>query len=50
MRGEFHIHTTYSDGVLTVPEILEYVKGKEEYLSITDHDIIDGSIEALDFS
>lgn len=50
MRGEFHIHTTYSDGVLTVPEILEYVKGKEEYLSITDHDIIDGSIEAFELS
>ena len=41
MRGEFHIHTTYSDGGLSVDQILEYVKGKVDYLSITDHDILD---------
>ena len=46
MRGEFHIHTTASDGALEVKEILEYVKGKLEYLSITDHDILDNSIIA----
>lgn len=50
MRGEFHIHTKYSDGVLTVDEILEYVKGKVDYISITDHDILDGSIEAFNKS
>lgn len=50
MRGEFHIHTTYSDGGLSVDQILEYVKGKVDYLSITDHDILDGSIEAFNKS
>lgn len=47
MRGEFHVHSKYSDGVLSVSEILEYVKGKEEYISITDHDVLEGSIEAF---
>lgn len=47
MRGEFHIHTTYSDGALNVDEILKFLKGKLDYFSITDHDYIDGSIEAF---
>lgn len=46
MNGEFHIHTTSSDGVKTVEEILDYVNGKRDYISITDHDILDGSIKA----
>lgn len=47
MRGEFHIHTNYSDGVLSVDEVLEYLKGKVDYFSITDHDIMNGSLEAF---
>ena len=47
MRGEFHIHTIYSDGVLSVDQVLNYVKGKVDCISITDHDILDGSIEAF---
>lgn len=46
MKGEFHIHTTYSDGLHTVEEILEYLKGNIDYFCITDHDDIIGSIEA----
>lgn len=46
MRGEFHIHTTYSDGLLSVQEVLEKLKGNIDYFAITDHDYIDGSIEA----
>ena len=46
MKGEFHIHTTASDGVLDLKDVLEYVKGKEEYISITDHDILDNSLLA----
>lgn len=45
-RGEFHIHSTNSDGVLSIIEILDYLKGKIEYISITDHDIVDTSVEA----
>ena len=44
MNGEFHIHTVASDGLLTVEEILDYVDGKRDYIAITDHDILDGSI------
>ena len=47
MKGEFHIHTTASDGVLNVNEVLDYVKGKTDYISITDHDILDNSYIAL---
>ena len=46
MKGEFHIHTTYSDGQYTVEEILNYLKGNLDYFCITDHDDIEGSIEA----
>ena len=47
MRGEFHIHTVYSDGALSVDEVLTYLKGNLDYFSITDHDYIDGSVEAF---
>lgn len=45
-RGEFHIHTTSSDGVLTIEEVLTYITGKLDYFCITDHDIIDSSLKA----
>lgn len=45
-RGDFHTHTTYSDGRFSVDEILEFAKGRVTHLAITDHDEIDGSIEA----
>lgn len=45
-KGEFHIHSTNSDGVLTIPQIFEYLENKIEYISITDHDIVDTSVEA----
>lgn len=50
MKGEFHIHTTYSDGVYTVKEILEYLKGNLDWFCITDHDDIIGSIEAYNMA
>lgn len=46
MTGEFHIHTTSSDGVLDVLDILKYVDGKRDYIAITDHDILDASVKA----
>lgn len=48
MRGDFHIHTTYSDGHLTVDEVLEEASKKLSYLAITDHDNIDGALEAYE--
>lgn len=50
MRGDFHIHTTYSDGKYSVQEILEFLKGKIDYFCITDHDSIIGSIEAFNLA
>lgn len=44
MRGEFHIHSLYSDGSLSIEEILEFLKGKIDYFCITDHDELEGSI------
>ena len=46
MNAELHIHTTASDGVLTVEEILKIVNKKRDYIAITDHDIIDSSVKA----
>lgn len=45
-RGDFHTHTTYSDGKFSVDELLEFAKGRVTHLAITDHDEIDGAIEA----
>lgn len=50
MRGEFHIHTTASDGVLELEEVLGYVSGKLDYISITDHDILDNSVKAREIA
>lgn len=48
MRGDFHMHTTHSDGSLSVEEILEELqKQKVKYFSVTDHDCIAGTIEAV---
>lgn len=46
MKGDFHIHSVYSDGVLTVDEILEEASKKLNFLAVTDHDAIGGAIEA----
>lgn len=46
MRGEFHIHTKCSDGLLELDEIMGKLKGNLDYFAITDHDYIDESIKA----
>ena len=45
-KGEFHIHTKFSDGELEIEEVLNHLKGNVDYFSITDHDYIDSSIYA----
>lgn len=41
---DFHMHSSWSDGVLNEVEILEKVKEKGiKYFSLTDHDNIEGS-------
>ncbi len=44
---DLHTHSVYSDGTKTIKEIVELSKQKNiKYLSITDHDCINGLIEA----
>ena len=50
MQGkiDLHLHTTHSDGILSVKELLQKaIHSGIKALSITDHDTIDGYIEAL---
>lgn len=46
-KADLHIHTTASDGALSVPLLLKKVVEKGlKTISITDHDTIDGYLEA----
>ena len=38
IKGDLHMHTTYSDGVATIPEMAAAAKARGyEYIAITDH-------------
>jgi predicted metal-dependent phosphoesterase TrpH len=46
-KADLHIHTTYSDGTATVPEVLaQAVDAGLQLVAITDHDTIGGATEA----
>jgi predicted metal-dependent phosphoesterase TrpH len=49
-RADLHIHSTCSDGIATIEEILEYVERATDLdvIAITDHDLIDGALRARD--
>ncbi|MDF2543862.1 MAG: hypothetical protein K0S47_3580 [Herbinix sp.] len=48
---DLHIHSYYSDGTMSPKEILETAYNKNVgILSITDHDIIDGSYKLMELS
>lgn len=48
-KGDFHIHSTFSDGGLTPTEVIKLAKRKEvDIISITDHNNTDGIDEAID--
>jgi predicted metal-dependent phosphoesterase TrpH len=45
-KADLHLHTEYSDGKYTVPELLNLLKQNNiKMFSITDHDTIDGIYE-----
>ena len=45
---DLHIHTVYSDGELTIEEIINEIKEKNvDFFSITDHDTVEGNIELI---
>jgi len=51
MKIDLHTHSYYSDGVLSPKEIVEKaVNVKCEFLSLTDHDSIEGLFEASEYS
>lgn len=46
MASDLHIHTLYSDGSFTPAEVIKYAEECGlSYISITDHDILDGYSE-----
>lgn len=46
-RGDFHSHTTNSDGALSVKELIDFARSKGlDYFAITDHDCLNGADEA----
>ncbi len=49
-KADLHMHSTYSDGIGTIEEILNHVQDKTtlDVIAITDHDVIEGSLRARD--
>jgi predicted metal-dependent phosphoesterase TrpH len=48
-RADLHVHTTFSDGVATPEDVLNYYALHTgcTVLAITDHDTIDGALHAI---
>lgn len=51
-RADVHIHSNHSDGRPTIAEILDYVETKTDLdvIAITDHNTIDGALEAIELA
>ena len=47
-KADIHLHSSYSDGVMTIPELLDWVEEKTDLdvIAITDHDELAGALEA----
>lgn len=51
IRMDLHIHTCYSDGVLTPEQVVDRWRSEGyELIAITDHDGIDGSVIGMDYA
>ena len=50
-KADLHIHSKVSDGMASVAEIMAYVQEDTDLdvVSITDHDKVDGSLQALEW-
>src|SRR5688572_3739087 len=48
--ADLHIHTAWSDGMMTVPELLAYVTERTalDVIAVTDHDQIRGALDAAE--
>jgi predicted metal-dependent phosphoesterase TrpH len=44
-KADLHIHSNHSDGLATIPEIMDYVQGHTDLsvIAITDHNTIEGA-------
>ncbi|HYL45140.1 MAG TPA: PHP-associated domain-containing protein [Ktedonobacteraceae bacterium] len=49
-RADLHMHSTYSDGVASIEQILYYVQHHTDLdvIALTDHDVIEGSLRMRD--
>ncbi len=49
-RADLHMHSTYSDGIGTIQQVLAYAQEQTnlDVIALTDHDVIDGSLRARD--
>src|SRR2546429_5645403 len=49
-RADLHMHSTYSDGLATIEQILHRVQHHTnlDVIALTDHDVIEGSLKARD--
>jgi predicted metal-dependent phosphoesterase TrpH len=49
-KADMHIHTLYSDGTASVPQILDHVEALTDLdvIAITDHERIDGALRAAE--
>lgn len=49
-KADLHMHSTYSDGIGSIEQILGYVQHNTDLdvIAITDHDVIEGSLRARD--
>jgi predicted metal-dependent phosphoesterase TrpH len=47
-KADLHIHSTHSDGLASIPEIMEFVQHKTDLsvIAITDHNTIEGALFA----
>jgi predicted metal-dependent phosphoesterase TrpH len=49
-RADLHMHSTYSDGIGTIQQVLDYAEKRTnlDVIALTDHDVIDGALRARD--
>jgi len=51
MRFDIHVHSCFSDGIPTPKEIVDHCrKIKLDGVAVTDHDCVEGSLEALKYA
>ena len=47
-RADLHMHSTYSDGIGTIQQILHHVEHNTDLdvIALTDHDVVEGALRA----